>query len=382
MLFRSVGFTQAGNSALQWESSTQINLGIDLGLFNNRLTFSAEYYNNDVSGLILAAPTAPSLGVPNNAISKNVGALYNRGIELNLDFEAIKKGDFSWNVNMNFSTNQNQVTALNKGIDGKDQPIFPSAYHIIKVGEPVASLYGYQSGGVSPANGNPLFVKGDGRIVQRSVDNGAYSFYDVTNPSVTTNTTGATLLSGDIADGGDRRVLGNTNPTYFGGLTNSFKWKGLDLEIFTRFSGGNSILNVTRQETLLNQDFNNNGTEILNRWTKEGQITDVPKMRLNNNAQVNLAGQATSRFVEDGSFIRIQNIILGYSLPKNLLKKANIGITNLRVFGQIQNAFTFTKYKGLDPELNANGNVNQTFGLDFNTNPQFRVVTFGLNVGF
>jgi TonB-dependent starch-binding outer membrane protein SusC len=377
-----VGFTQPGNGDLKWESSAQFNIGIDLGLFNNKATFSAEYYNNDVSGLILAAPTAPSLGVPNNAVSRNVGSLYNRGIELNLDFEALKKGDFSWNVNVNFSTNQNQVTALNKGSDGIDQPIFPSAYHIVTVGQPVASLYGYQSAGVNPANGNPLFVKGDGRIVQRSVDNGAYSFYNAESPGTTTNTTGAALSAIDVANGGDRRVLGNTNPKWFGGFTNTFKWKGLDLEIFSRFSGGNSILNLTRQETLLNQDFNNNGTEILNRWTTPGQITDVPKMRLNNGNVINFNGQAISRFVEDGSFFRIQNIILGYSLPKSLLNKANIGISNVRVFGQLQNAFTFTKYKGLDPELNANGNVNQTFGLDFNTNPQFRIVTFGLNVGF
>ena len=379
-----VGFTQPGNSDLRWESSTQTNFGIDLGLFNNKVTFSAEYYNNDVSGLILAAPTAPSFGIPNNAISRNVGALYNRGIELNLDVEVLKRGDFSWNVNMNYSTNQNQVTALNKGTDGIDQPIFPSQspYHIITVGQPVAALYGYQSAGVNPANGNPLFVKGDGRIVQRSVDNGGYSFYNAESPGVVTNTTGAALSAIDVANGGDRRVLGNTNPTWFGGFTNTFKWKGLDLEIFSRFSGGNSILNVTRQETLLNQDFNNNGVEILNRWTTPGQITDVPKMRLNNGNFINFAGQATSRFVEDGTFFRIQNIILGYSLPKELLKKANIGVSNVRVFGQLQNAFTFTKYKGLDPELNANGNTNQTYGLDFNTNPQFRIVTFGLNVGF
>lgn len=377
-----VGFTQAGNSALKWEASTQSNLGVDLGFLDNRIVFSAEYYNNDVSDLILAAPTAPSLGVPNNSISKNVGSLYNRGLEFNLSIEAIKKGSFSWDVNMNFSTQENKVSALNKGIDGKDQPIFAGPYHIIRVGDAVASLYGYETAGVNAANGFPLFVKGDGRIVQRNVNTGAYTFYNAANPGTPGSATGAALASADIADGGDRKVLGNTNPTYFGGLTNTFKYKGLDLEIFTRFSGGNNIMNVTRQETLLNQDFNNNGTEILNRWTKEGQVTDVPKMVLNNGNIINLAGQATSRFIEKGDFIRIQNIILGYSVPKDVLRKANIGVANVRIFGQLQNAFTFTNYKGLDPELNANGNVNQTFGLDFNTNPQFRTLTFGLNVGF
>ena len=126
----------------------------------------------------------------------------------------------------------------------------------------VASFYGYESAGVNPANGNPLFMKGDGRIVQRNVNSGAYTFFDAANPGTPGSATGAALLSGDVADGGDRKVLGNSNPTYFGGFTNTFKYKGFDLEIFTRFSGGNKIYNVTRQETLLNQDFNNNGTEI------------------------------------------------------------------------------------------------------------------------
>jgi len=353
-----------------------------LGFLSDKITFSADYYKNDISDLILQAPTAPSLGVPNNAIAKNVGTMYNKGLEFNLSIEAIKKKDFSWDVNLNYSTQENMVTSLNKGLDGKDQPIFPSSYHIVTVGQPVAALYGYESAGVNPANGFPLFVKGDGRIVQRNVSSGAYSFYDAANPTVTTNTTGASLLSADVADGGDRKVLGNTNPTWFGSITNTFKWKGFDLDIFTRFSGGNKIMNVTRQETLLNQDFNNNGTEILDRWTTVGQVTDVPKMVLNNGNIINLTGNATSRFVEKGDFIRIQNIALGYTLPKSLLAKANIGVTSVRVYGQVQNAFTFTAYKGLDPELNSNGDVNQTFGLDFNTNPQFRTVTFGLNVGF
>ncbi len=376
-----VGFTQAGNSALKWESSSQTNVGIDLGFLNNKILFTAEYYRNDVSDLILAAPTAPSLGIPNNSISKNVGSLYNQGLEFSVSYEAINKGDFTWNTNFNFSTQKNEVTGLNKGIDGTDQPIFAGAYHIVRVGDALGSLYGFQSAGVNPANGFPLFEKGDGRIVQRNVNTGAYSFYDPTNPDVTSNTQGASLLSADVRDGGDRRVLGNTNPTFFGGFTNTFTYKGLDLEIFTRFSGGNKIMNVTRQETLLNQDFNNNGVEILERWTTAGQVTDVPRMVLNNGNIINLNGQANSRFVEDGDFIRIQNIILGYSLPTSIFENGKTGIRSVRAFASLQNALTFTKYSGLDPELNANGNVNQTFGLDFNTNPQFRVFTFGLNVG-
>ena len=379
-----VGFTQTGNPALKWESSTQTNFGVDLGFLNDKITFSAEYFNNDVQDLILQAPTAPSLGVPNNSISRNVGSLYNRGWEFSLNFEAVRKDDFSWNVNANFSTLRNQVTALNKGADGLDQDIFPagSPYHIVRVGEPVAALYGYIYEGVNPANGFPLFQKGDGRIVQRNVNTNAYSFYDVANPNITTNTQGAPLSAADVLNGGDRRVLGNTNPTWFGGVSNAFKWKGFDLEIFTRFSGGNKIMNVTRQETLLNQDFNNNGVEILSRWRESGQVTDVPKMVLNNGNGINLAGNATTRFIESGNFMRIQNIVFGYNIPKSLLSQTKNAISSVRLYGQVQNVLTLTNYKGLDPELNANGNVNQTYGLDFNTNPQFRAFTFGVTVGF
>jgi TonB-dependent starch-binding outer membrane protein SusC len=140
-------------------------------------------------------------------------------------------------------------------------------------------------------------------------------------------------------------------------------------------------MNITRQETLLNQDFNNNGTEILSRWTAEGQVTDVPKTVLNNGNIINLNGNSISRFVEKGDFVRIQNIIVGYSIPASVFQRANMGIKSVRLYGQIQNAITFTKYSGLDPELNANGDVNQTYGLDYNTSPQFKVFTFGLNVG-
>lgn len=271
-------------------------------------------------------------------------------------------------------------------MDGRDQDIFPSAgtatYHVIRAGEAIASLYGYESAGVNPANGSPLFRKGNGSIVQRNVNTGTYSFYDPANPSVTTGTEGAALSAADVASGGDRKVLGQVNPTWFGALTNSFRFKGFDAEIFTRFSGGNKIMNITRQETLLNYDFSNNGTEILERWTTEGQVTEVPKISLNRGNFANMNGNSISRFVESGNFLRIQNISLGYTFPKTVNNAMKIGLSNLRIYGAVQNAITFTKYSGLDPELNAQGDVNQTYGLDYNTNPQFRVVSFGLNASF
>lgn len=227
--------------------------------------------------------------------------------------------------------------------------------------------------GVNPANGFPMFVKGDGTIIQRNVATGAYSVY---NPADPTNTSTASALSqNDIANGGDRQILGQTLPTWFGGLTNTFTYKGLSLEIFMRFSGGNDVYNRTKQDVLLNQDFTNSGTGLLNSWTPENPNTDIPRMYINNNAQVNQTGEAVSRFVEDGDFLRIQNIILGYSLPGSILEKISASsIKSIKVFGQVQNAITFTKYTGLDPELGV--------GFDNNTNPLNRTYTMGINIGF
>ena len=151
-------------------------------------------------------------------------------------------------------------------------------------------------------------------------------------------------------------------------------YKGLSLEVFLRFQGGNSVYNQTSQDNLLNQDFTNSGRGLLNRWTPENPDTDIPKLWLNRNPQVNQSGTAISRFVEKGDFLKIQNIILSYSIPKSVLDKTgDFKLSNVRIFAQAQNLFTFTKYTGIDPELGV--------GLDNNTSPLFRTFTFGINVG-
>jgi hypothetical protein len=224
-----------------------------------------------------------------------------------------------------------------------------------------------------------MYYKADGSIVQRILSSGNYAFYNPTSPSSVSADQAATLNATT-----DRKILGNTNPTYYGGITNSFSYGGFDLQVFVRYSGGNKIMNVTRQETLLNQDFNNNGREILSRWQREGDVTDVPRLYLSRTAQANQTGSAISRFVEKGDFVRLQNIVIGYTLPKGLLSRGAFPVSSLRVYAQVQNAFTFTKYRGLDPEINANvgvDNENSQFGVDYNTNPQLRVITFGLSLG-
>ncbi len=397
--FNGIAFSQAGNPNLKWESSSKIDIGLELGFFNNRLNLEVDYFQNDISDLLLLAPTPSSVGIPGNfgtnignSIAKNVGSMTNSGLEIGINGDVLRlKNGFKWSASANLTFLKNEVTGLVKNTEGKDQDLFVTTgtngnYHVARVGNPIASFYGYQSAGVSPESGNPMYVKGNGRIVERDARTGQYGFY--TAGSNFTADPAASLLTGDISAGGDRRILGSAIPTWYGGFTNNFSFKGFDLEIFMRFSGGNSIMNVTRQTSLLNMDFANNGTEILNRWTKPGQITDVPRLVQGQTTNINQDGLATTRFLESGDFLRIQNIVLGYNLPSSLLSKTkdkSFAVRSVRIYAQVQNLATFTAYKGLDPEVTTNTGSGQSsnaaIGVDFNTNPIMRTITFGLNIG-
>jgi len=370
-------FTQAGNPLLQWETSKKLNIGADFGFLNNKIQLVVDYFSNDVDGLILDAPTVPSVGIPGNSISQNVGALSNSGLEVTINATPVDKNGFRWDVSANFTAINNQVKTLAKNTLGETLPLVGN-YAITREGDSQNSIYGFVFAGVNPANGHPLYEKGNGEIVQRNGNTGVYSYYDAANgidETVTVrNSINASLSTRDVSVGGDRRILGQTLPKWFGGFINTFSYKGLSLEVFLRFQGGNKVYNQTKQDNLLNQDFTNGGTVLLDRWRPDNVNTDVPKLWLNRNAQVNQSGQAISRFVEDGDFLRIQNIILSYSIPKSILNKTGaFALSNIRVFAQVQNAFTFTNYTGIDPELGV--------GFDNNTNPIFRTITFGVNIG-
>jgi TonB-linked SusC/RagA family outer membrane protein len=370
-----IAFSNTGNPDLKWEQSKKTNIGLDLGLFDNRVTLNADYFVNDVDGLVQFVPTPASLGVPGNGINRNIGSLQNKGFELTLDANVMRRGKFSWDVNLNFTSVQNKITALNNSQD------IITTYHVTRVGQPIGSFYGFVWAGVNAANGNPMWYKGDGQgnitsnIVQYDIARNAYFAY---NPSAPSEVATSSTLSSTT----DRVILGNSNPTFMGGITNRFRWGGFDLEIFTRYSGGNKIMNLTRQESLLNMGFQNNGREILDRWTTAGQVTDVPRVWIGREAAINNTSAAVSRFIESGNFLRIQNIALGYNLPGSLLNKiSRSGIRSLRIYAQVQNAFTFTKYRGLDPEISTSTG-NADFGLDQNANPIIRTSSLGLSVGF
>ncbi|MBB4804457.1 TonB-linked SusC/RagA family outer membrane protein [Flavobacterium nitrogenifigens] len=365
-----IGYYQFSNPLLQWETSSKVDFGVDLGFMNNRLTLAFDYFKNNIDNLVLAAPTSPSIGIPNNTVNQNVGKMYNQGYEFSLNFKAINTQNFSWDLSSNLTLTKNKVTALYQGqsiVGGSstDTNIAPNI--IIAEGESINSLYGFQYWGVNPANGNPVYYKADGSLVQGNLSTQTYFKFDANNPGGPMDATTAATLST-----ADKKILGNTLPTYYGSVSSNMKYKNIDFGFMFRFSGGNEIFNSTRRE-LMNQNFNNNGTEILGRWQSAANPGDgwTPRLYASSNTFTNLSGSASTRFVEKGDFISLDNITLGYTLPKVLLDK--IGVDTFRLFVQGQNIWLISDYKGLNPEM-------ETSGVDINGTPRAKVVSVGLNV--
>jgi len=377
----AIQYGQIGNPNLSFETSNKINAGFDLALLDSRVQFSADYFQNNVNNLILAAPTPPSLGVPKNSINVNVGEMNNKGWEFSLSGLVINRADFRWNANINLTLVKNKVTKLaNNNADIID------TYNITRVGHSIGTFFGYLSKGVNAANGNPMWEKADGSTVQGNLDasgNMKFYTYDPSKPADLSKPAAALAFA-------DKRILGEANPTWYGGFNNTFAYKNFDLSINMTFSGGNKVYNITRQESLTNMKFQNAGKELLNRWTTEGQVTDVPRLFYGSGAgnSLNQNGSTNSRFLENGAFLRAQNIGLGYALPTAFLQR--LRLSSFRIYAQVQNAFVITGYSGLDPELNAfaqaigsttYATTNRQPGLDYNTNPVPRTYTFGINLG-
>ncbi|WP_281637350.1 SusC/RagA family TonB-linked outer membrane protein [Flavobacterium marginilacus] len=366
------GYSQFGNDQLQWERSKKTDYGADLGLFDDKLRFTFDYFSNDVDQLILAAPQSPSLGIPGNTstpygvINKNIGALYNKGLEFSASYKMVK-GNFTWDITGNLTLIKNKITKLNQGQD----ILFD--YNIIREGEPLKALYGYRYYGVNPANGNPVYYKADNSLVQGNANTQTYTVFDPANPS-------AAGASSTLDSAKDKSVLGNSLPTYYGGLNNTFTYKGVDFGFMFRFSGGNKIFNATRRD-LVTQDFSNNGTEILGRWQSAANPGDgwTPRIVGGSNTFTNLTGHLSTRFLEDGDFISLDNITLGYTLPKSFTQK--ISIDSFRIYALGQGLAMFTDYSGINPEMQ-NTQVTQYSGVDYIGTPRVKTISIGVNVNF
>ncbi len=363
--------SRVGNTDLKWETNKKINYGGDFGFAKNRIMLTVDIFKNKNDDQVLDVPQPVSFGIPGNIITRNIGTMENKGVELTLNVDMVKKKDFNWNLSFNYTYTKNVVKSL---AEGQTEVVLAGpnsgTFNILRVGQPVSSFYGYTSAGVNSANGNPMWYKKDGSMVQyNNVPGAAAGYYFALQPN-DPNLGVATTL-------GDRYIIGNPLPTWFGGMTNTFSYKGLSMEVFMRYSGGNQVYNLTRQEVLTSQGFINNGTEILRRWTTPGQVTDVPKLYYGRDGQVNLTNQANSRFLEDGKFLRLQNVVLSYTFDGKMLEAKTHGIVkSLRFFAQGQNLYVWTKYTGIDPD-----NISE-LGIDNSSVPQLRSYTTGINIGF
>ena len=367
----AIAWNNMGNSQLKWETTETFDVGVDASLFHGRMNVELAYWKKESKDLVLDVPTPPSLGVPGDRYTQNVGSISNKGFEFTVGGLIIDNSKFSWRADLNFSTLDNKVNKLVNGAD------IIGGYNIIREGESMNAIYGYEYAGVNAANGYPMWHKADGSIVQFDLL-GSYSHkeYDPNNPSDVSKPASLDPVN-------DKKVLGSAIPTWFGGFNNTLTWNNFDMNIFFRFSGGNSIMNATRQD-LLNMEFSNNGTEILGRWQSVENPGDgmTPILGYGDGGALNNEQEAVSRFVEDGSYLKLSNLSIGYSLPKSVIEDWKISRFRMYVSGQ--NLFTITDYSGLDPEIVTaldSGMVGK-FGVDWNGKAQQRVFTFGVNIGF
>ncbi|KGE14723.1 SusC/RagA family TonB-linked outer membrane protein [Sphingobacterium deserti] len=377
--YSGIYYSQTGNPDLKFETSKKYNLGVDMAFVNDRFTLTADYFRNNIDNMVLGVPTPPSLGVPGNSISQNVGAMYNQGFEITLGGNVISNENFRWNTNINATFVKNEVQTL---FDGND---ITYPYHIVREGESAGSFFGYEYYGVNSANGNAVY-RSHNRDAQGNLVEGLVQYNAVV--SSTGNTPGWKVYNPedetDVSQAGslgEKQVLGNSMPTWYGGFNNTLFYKGFDLALNFSFSGGNKVFNRTRQEVLNSQTFTNAGTELLDRWTTPGQQTDVPKLFYGQAANINQVNSVTTRFLENGNFLRARTIGLGYTFD-NKAWLTNMHVKNLRLFANVENAFVITNYSGIDPEAANSFTTNTQGAIDFMSNPIPRTFTFGLNVNF
>ncbi len=340
--------SQLGDPNLTWENTANFNVGFDLGLFNDRVSFTAEYYKKKTTDLLLNAPIPATNGF--TTIYKNIGDMQNKGFELSLNTKNFV-GEFKWSTSFNISFNKNKVLKL---VDG--QPIFTGGRFLGRVaeGEPLGYFWGKAYAGVDASNGDALY------------------YVDATRTATTNSYSAA-----------QDQKLGDPNPEFFGGLGNRFSYKNFDLDIQTQFVKGNDIYNMAGGFQSANGDYFDNQTlDQMNYWTPNNRVTNIPQPRFG----ASNGTRPSSRYIQDGSYFRIKSVVLGYNVPKTFLTKYKI--ESLRLYASALNLFTITGYNGYDPEVNTPASAtnvqsnNIQLGHDFYTPPLARTVTFGLNIGF
>ncbi|ANQ52471.1 TonB-dependent receptor [Flammeovirga sp. MY04] len=339
---------------LRWESTQQINIGFDMGLFDSRLELTVDAYQKNTYDLLLNANMALSTGF--NRVFQNVGEVENRGIEFSLSTVNIDKGGFKWTSNFNIATNQNKVVKLNSGEDAIYTRVGPGQFqedlYIQKVGHPVGSMYGlqfdrlYQTSDFNYDNNTGEYILKDGVVNNgrgEDIAPGGVMYKDINGDGV---------INAD-----DRVIIGNPNPDHFGGLNNTFSYKGFTLNVLFQWAYGFDVMNATNATMGIawpTQMFNAT-SQVANHWTPYNTNTNVNATSFAGSNGTPIQGnRMDSRFIEDGSYIRLKTVALSYGLPKKVLKRMKMKGMVFTVSGQ--NLFTWTNYSGFDPEVGIAGN--------------------------
>lgn len=394
------------NTSIRWESQEQYNVGLDLGFFNGRLNLTVDAYYKRSDDMLMSMQLPSYMGTQGNGSSKlnapkgNYGSIENKGLEITLDAHPIQLKNFSWDSNFQISFNKNKLLSLsdteNATLVGYGQ--WGDVVCVSEIGKPLYNFYGYKVEGVYK----------DLDDIQNSAKPAKY-------PSDGVFSRGNTVWVGDIKykdvdengviDERDRTDIGSPLPKFTFGWTNTFRYKNLDLSIFLNGSYGNKVMNYNSLTlTHMNSTWTNQLQSVVSKRARLEPIdptivyadgskwfdhidnvrvknpgTKIPHTSIND---PNDNDRISDRYVEDGSFIRIKNITLGYTFPKALLNKAKI--ENLRVYVNIQNLYTFTKYTGYDPEVGAStqDSTGLTYGLDNGRYPSPAMYSFGLNITF
>jgi len=384
--------TNLGNPLLRWEELKATNLGVDIALFNNRVKLTSEWYNNNVSGMLLQSLLPVSTGYSRQY--QNIGSLRNRGLEFTLNTVNIKSENFRWSTDFNISFNKSKVMSLEQGQTNRTFSVGGNRTGMVTyyatVGEELGDMYGYVYQGVYTTD--DFIQNADGSLSLKP---------GVVKPATGTPKPGDMKFAADNEKGDQftrkMQKIGNGTPDFIGGISNSFSYKGFDLNIFMKFSVGNDIYNATKHSLSPYAMFQNVPSEfgdnyyrlidpntglITNNLARLRELNPDEGSRVWSLSAINSQNitYPSSYYVEDGSYLRIAQVTLGYSFARDFLE--HVKLSNARIYFTVNNLATITGYSGYDPEVTAASGVAVTPGFDSSTYPRSRSYVLGLNLTF
>ena len=369
---QTISVSQPANPNLKWERTNTFDIGLDLSLWNSRISITADYYNRQTRDAILTSAVPSFLGF--TLQQQNLADLSNRGWELSITSNNFNGRDFRWNTTLNISRNKNIIKKLHKVNPGSlAATIELNGGNYWLPGYSAAEFFMYQWTGVDPATGQPLWTDNTGKVLDKPIREVYLEEPDQ-----------------------HRKAMGDAMPKVYGGIGNNFGYKGFELDVFFSFAAGHKMFNGANAAlysytsgSFSGDDVNNLSRELLNYWKKPGENTSIPKLLNNSNTAGSFfskydytVGRNISRFLEDASFLKLRNITLAYNFRKDWLQRIGLGaLNNAKVFAQAENVFVITGYSGIDPEVSAYGSSGLKAGYDELTLPNPRIFRFGLKLG-